>query len=413
MDLDRRTRRDADLRVIDVGRVFRRRVRRRYPKSERRLLHAAFGTSTRRTLAFESEESAWTIAAGDTLIATKGALVRCGLVELDRGQFSQLGAATGDVQCPPDRAQYAAGTGFAKRTWLRGTRHGWRFSRDGRSSTEGVRFIGRDGNRLDLQRGLHTSTTPTRTSRTSSVKPDTCTSGVGSSPTTWSGSVEEIDCRPPLLREGDGRSWWATVDGGGRTMRSASTFRRALTNDRQNPRQRCLERCATGRVGADELTQRPIEGNCIEALREAARGGRRGLGCALAPRLQFRSTCATSALGPWSASPWIQETKTAACFASLRARIGSVCPRTGSTGTLICPLFRWSRNGATSPSIKPAPCMKRHHPWCGPAGDVHGIRTPTARGHVARACSTARTGRFAGTGPQTSVAARSPVARAR
>lgn len=77
---------------------------------------------------------------------------------------------------------------------------------------------------------------------------------------------DDIDRAVPHYRDGDGRSWWAAVEGGhlrcGRIQDSlgySPTTAALLRGDRWNQVLRVLSR-------EDQLVQKPVEGRCIEAL---------------------------------------------------------------------------------------------------------------------------------------------------
>jgi hypothetical protein len=77
---------------------------------------------------------------------------------------------------------------------------------------------------------------------------------------------EEMDRALPHYLDGDNRSWWATVAGGTRRcvrmqyfVEHSPTTAALLSSERWNHLRVTI-------AGEDELTQGPVEGNCIEAL---------------------------------------------------------------------------------------------------------------------------------------------------
>jgi Phytanoyl-CoA dioxygenase (PhyH) len=78
--------------------------------------------------------------------------------------------------------------------------------------------------------------------------------------------AEDIDRVLPSYEEGDGRSWWSTLDDGRRVcvrllhfVEHSPTTARILSSPRWDQLRRAL-------AGDEELVQAPVEGNCIEAL---------------------------------------------------------------------------------------------------------------------------------------------------
>src|ERR1700727_3806279 len=87
MDLDRRTRRDADLRVIEFDTYFNSEFS-GLPEERKALAASGIRHLGAPKLSLRVEELSWTITAQDTLLAVRGALPDSVLVELGREQLS-------------------------------------------------------------------------------------------------------------------------------------------------------------------------------------------------------------------------------------------------------------------------------------------------------------------------------------
>jgi len=263
MELDRRTRRDADLRVIDVDAYFGGEFA-DVPQARKVLAARGIRHLDAASLGFRVGDSAWTISAGDILVATKGTSSDAVTVELDAAQFSNwvqqqvtfnallTGRSVRLVRgSPKDLAAWDA-------AWL-ALLEGWPVFE------EGVRFIGRDGNCLDLQQAFTPDDPGEDIAHFFREAGFLHLRG-------WleAGDMarigQEIDSALPCYEEGDGKSWWATVDGGVRAcvrlqhfVEHSPTTAGVLASDAWAAVRQAVS-------GTDELTQPPIEGNCIEAL---------------------------------------------------------------------------------------------------------------------------------------------------
>ncbi len=263
MQLDRRTRYDADLRSFDLdgffGYEFTELSDERKELAARGIRHLGAPN-----LALQSGTSAWTIGAGSTLTATKGISPDAALVELEEGQFSSWVQQQVTFSALQIEGSIRLLRGSKKdlaawdSAWL-SLLEGWPIFE------ENMRFIDRNGATLDLQR---------------SFSPDDAHEDIAHffreagyvhlrgwlAPDDMARIGEEIDRALPSYREGDGRSWWATVDGGGRTcvrlqyfVEHSPTTAKILASKEWNAVRQAVS-------GPEELTQRPVSGDCIEAL---------------------------------------------------------------------------------------------------------------------------------------------------
>jgi hypothetical protein len=77
---------------------------------------------------------------------------------------------------------------------------------------------------------------------------------------------EDIDRALPDYREGDGRSWWATVDDGTRRCVRLQEFVERSPKTTQILRSERWEHLRRAVAGDDDLVRRPVEGRGLEAL---------------------------------------------------------------------------------------------------------------------------------------------------
>lgn len=263
MNLDRRTRRDADLRAIDIDTYFEDEFA---TLSDERKSLAAEGIRhlNAPSLAFRVGESAWTITPRDSLTAKKGVLPDATTVDLDATQFSNWvqqqvsfnALLTGrSIQLLRGSKKDLAAWDSA---WL-ALLEGWPVV------DEHLRLASKDGASLELRRVFTPDDPPDDIAHFFREAGYLHLRG-------WlerDVMVEigrEIDGAIPSYQEGDNKSWWATVDGGERTcvrlqhfVEHSPTTAGVLAGDAWRAVRRAIS-------GADELTQEPVEGNCIEAL---------------------------------------------------------------------------------------------------------------------------------------------------
>ena len=263
MNLDRRTRHDADLRVIDFDRFFEGEFD-AFPEERKALAARGLRHLGASDLSFRVGASAWTITAGSTLAAVKGITPDAALVDLDADQFSNWAQQQltfnalqidGNVRLLRGSRKDLAAWDAA---WL-ALLEGWPIV------DESLEFLDRDGASLDLTRIF----TPKDSDADIAhffreagylhlrgwLAPDDMVK-VG----------EEIDRALPSYWDGDGRSWWATIDGGERAcvrlqyfVEHSPTTAKVLASPEWNAVRQAVS-------GPDELTQPPVTGNCIEAL---------------------------------------------------------------------------------------------------------------------------------------------------
>ena len=265
MDLDRRTRRDADLRVIEFETYFNEEFS-GLPEEQKALAASGIRYLDTPNLSLRVEDSTWTITAPDTLLAVRGALPDSVLVELDGEQFSLWvqQQVTFNALLTARRIRLLNGSQRDLAAWDAA----WLALLEGWPVVDNdVQFVGRDDNPLDL---------------TSVFTPHDSDEDIAHffreagylhlrgwlDPDDMVKIGDEIDAAIPSYRDGDGRSWWATLDSGERTnvrlqhfVEHSPTSAALLASDQWSALRRAVS-------GGDELVQGPIEGNCIEALRK-------------------------------------------------------------------------------------------------------------------------------------------------
>ena len=263
MNLDRRTRRDADLRMIDVDTYFEDEFE---TLSDTRKALAAEGIRhlNAPSLTVQVGASAWTVTSASTLSATKGILADSAIVELNPEQFSNWvqQQATFNALMTGRSIRLRKGSRRDLAAWdaaWLALLEGWPvFSQD-------VRLLDRSGDPLNLNRVFAPEDSYEDIAHFFREAGYLHLRG-------WLASDDmvkigqEIDAAAPSYREGDDKSWWATVDGGERRcvrlqhfVEHSPTTARVLASDAWDAVRRSV-------TGEDELTQGPIEGNCIEAL---------------------------------------------------------------------------------------------------------------------------------------------------
>ena len=265
MTLDRRTRSDEDLRGIDIDEFFTSGFL-EFPKTRKELAAEGIRHLGARSLTLKVRDSTWTVTAGSTLTAQRGAPEDVALVELDEGRFSDWVQqqvtfnallTAGTVQLERGSKRDLAAWDAA---WL-ALLEGWPVS------TDGLQFEDRHGAPLDLHRAFTPEDSPLDIAdffreagylHLRGWLDDDVMAKIG----------DEIDVALPSYREGDGRSWWATVDGGAREcvrlqyfVEHSPTTAALLAGEEWTAVRDAL-------AGNDELVQAPLEGNCIEALRK-------------------------------------------------------------------------------------------------------------------------------------------------
>jgi Phytanoyl-CoA dioxygenase (PhyH) len=263
MRLDRRTRRDANLRVVGLDEFFGRAFT---DFSNERKTVAANGIKYLNAahLSIRVANSEWTIRAEHTLTAVRGAAPDSVLVELSEATFSDWAQQQATFNALVTGQNVSILQGSKKdlaawdAAWL-ALLEGWPVV------DEEMQFVGRDGGELDL----HRSFTPHDADEDIAhffretgylhlrgwLDPDTMVR-IG----------DEIDAALPSYGDGDGNSWWATVGGGQRECVRLQRFVEHSPTTHSllaSPEWRNVRRAISGR---DDIRQGPISGNCIEAL---------------------------------------------------------------------------------------------------------------------------------------------------
>ena len=356
MNLDRRTRSDEDLRVIDIDEFFTSGFL-EFPKTRKALAAEGIRYLGARSLALKVRDSTWTVTAGSALTAQRGAPEDVALVELDEGRFSNwiqqqvtfnALLTAGTVQLERGSKRDLAAWDAA---WL-ALLEGWPVS------TEGLQFEDRDGAPLDLQRAFTPEDSPLDIAHFFRKAGYLHLRG-------WLGDHvmakigDEIDAALPSYREGDGRSWWATVDGGARAACGSSTS--WSTPPRLQPCSRVRNGRQSGRrsPARTTLSRRLSRGT---ALRPCESPSAWSKGCRMSRGTETATSVATpiNAPGLWLESPLMPETTRAVCCVSSPARTGSACQRTEPTSIPTSLSSPWQRTAATSRSTRVARCMRPH-----------------------------------------------------
>jgi Phytanoyl-CoA dioxygenase (PhyH) len=263
MKLDRRTRRDADLQVIGLEDFFSEQFA-HYPDERKELAANGIRHLGAPDLSIRIGNTEWTVRADRTLIATRTAASHSVLVELDAAHFSDW------AQQQTTFSGLVTGHNI---TILRGSKRdlaawdaAWLALLEGWPVVDSdLRFIGRDGEELNLGRVF----TPHDADEDIAhflreagylhlrgwLKPELMVR-IG----------HEIDAALPSYRDGDGNSWWVTIDGGDRKcvrlqnfVEHSPTTHSLLASQRWDSVRRAIS-------GRDDIRQGPMNGNCIEAL---------------------------------------------------------------------------------------------------------------------------------------------------
>ncbi len=263
MELDRRTRLDADLRNIDLDEFFDCDFK-DFSNERRELAARGVRHLGAPNLAVQVGTSAWTITAGTTLTVARGISDDAALVDLDPSEFSNWVQQQttfnalqidGSVRLLRGSKKNLAAWDAA---WL-SLLEGWPvFDRS-------LRFEDRNGAMLNLRNVF----TPADSHEDIAhffreagflhlrgwLAPDDMIM-IG----------DEIDRALPLYEEGDGKSWWATVNAGERTCVRLQQFVEHSPTTAKILRSSEWNDVRVAVSGSDSLTQAPASGNCIEAL---------------------------------------------------------------------------------------------------------------------------------------------------
>ncbi|HTR71074.1 MAG TPA: phytanoyl-CoA dioxygenase family protein [Mycobacteriales bacterium] len=263
MKLDRRTRDDVDVPLLDPGEFFGE-VFAEFPAERKALAAAGVHRLGARNLALRVGDSIWTLEAAEELRAVAGCsdgAIEVGLTPRQLSDWLQqqttfTGLMTArSVDKPRGTAKDLAAWDAA---WL-ALLEGWPVIE------ETTTFTAADGSPLDLGRVFGPDDPPEDISHFFREAGYLHLRG-WLAPEDMVQIAQDIDRAVAHYREGDGRSWWATVDDG--TRRCV----RLLNFVEHSPTTADLLRSESWRQvrevvgGPEPLVQKVVEGNCIEAL---------------------------------------------------------------------------------------------------------------------------------------------------
>ena len=264
MPLDRRTRRNADLRQLAPSEFFAHQVPDLIARNGR-LVSDGIQAQGAPPLALEVGGSAWTFASvGRGLAVTEGIAPDAFVITLDEAQFSDVAQnqisfnGLNVAQELRTRAGAQRDISVWDSLWLT-LLEGWP------TVDDGLEFLDRNGLPLDFAQNFAPDDDPADIAHFLREAGFLHLRG-WLDPNDMATIAADIDRALPQYVHGDGRSWWATVaDGTLRCVRlqhfvdHSPTTVAILESDRWDQLRRTLG-------GSDELVQAPVEGNIIEAL---------------------------------------------------------------------------------------------------------------------------------------------------
>ena len=263
MQLDRRTRRDADITTITPGEFFAAQFP-RFAERNGALAARGFDALNAPPLTIESGGESWTITAnGSTLTADSGTIEGAMIVTLTLEQFSDW------VQ----NQQSFNGMTVARSLVTRQATERdvsvwdalWLTVLEGWPVVDEIDFRDRFGEPLDLGRHFTPDDDPADIAHFLREAGYLHLRG-WTDPAEMATIADDIDRARPLYSETDGKSWWATLADGTRScvrlqefLGHSPTTVAMLSSDRWDQLRRAL-------AADDDLVQAPVEGRCIEAL---------------------------------------------------------------------------------------------------------------------------------------------------
>lgn len=261
--LDRRTRRDADRRQVAPDAFFAQDFP-RLAATHGRLVIAGMAALDAPPLTVEVEGAAWTILrAGDVLEARQGGRDGALVVTLSADQFSDWAqnqmTLNGFLVARTLRFRDGCLTQVSvwDSLWMT-LLEGWAVAEDG------LTFVDRRGAPLDLSAAFTPQDDPADIAHFLREAGYLRLRG-WLEPADMAVISADMDRAFPLYAEGDGKSWWATLEDGSRRcvrlqefVEHSPTTAKILSSDVWERLRRIL--------GGDKLARKPVEGRIIEAL---------------------------------------------------------------------------------------------------------------------------------------------------
>jgi Phytanoyl-CoA dioxygenase (PhyH) len=261
--LDRRTRDDSELRDLEPAAYFDE-IFAEYAEDRRVLAADGVRHLGARSLSLDVDGCMWSFDATEELQVSTGPAEGAVVVRLTRAQFSDwvqqqttfsalLTARA--IERPRGASQDLAVWDAA---WL-ALLEGWPVI------DEGLTFRSASGAPLDLERAFGPEDPPEEAAHFLREAGYVHLRG-WLEPDRMDEIGREIDRAVTSYTEGDGRSWWATVDGGARRCVRLQQFVEHSPATAAMLASESWQRVREAVGGHDHLTRAPIEGNCIEAL---------------------------------------------------------------------------------------------------------------------------------------------------